>query len=73
MPQNVGILLVEHLQQANNALHLLKRLPCALQYRSLLSQLKSDDMENISLLSFADASTGHSSYRQTGFVTGLNM
>ena len=73
MQQNVRILRVKHIQQANAVLHLLKRLPCALQYRSSPSLFDCSDMGDLSLLSFAEASTGHSSYGQTGFVTGLIM
>ena len=73
MHQNVGSLRVKHFQQANTALYLLKRIPCALQYRLPLSTLKSDDMEDLSPLSLAGASTGRSSYGQGGFVTGLTM
>ena len=73
MQPNVGNLCVKYLQQANTALHLLKRLPCLLRYCSPLSTFHICDTGEISLLSFANASTGHSSYGQTGFVTGLIM
>lgn len=47
--------------------------PCTLQYRSPLSPFNCCDMGHFSLLSFADTSTGHSSYGQTGFETRLVM
>ena len=63
----VGNLRVKHLWQANAALFQLKRLEPSLLYKRPFRSFGDDSY----LLTYSEASTGSSSYGQTGFLSGL--
>ena len=69
MQQFVADLRVSHLCQANTALSQLRRLRPSLLYKS--SRSRPGLPPHSFLLTFSDASTGNSSYGQTGFLSGL--
>ena len=69
MQQFVADLRVSHLYQANTALSQLRRLCLSLLYKSRRSH--PGLLPHSFLLTFSDASTGTSSYGQTGFISGL--